>query len=109
MKRVISLIVTITFLILVTSCNTPVSSTTSYIQILNKKIGPKNNYLLEAKNPYDKNANVFNITIDDEKLWNLIKLDQIYLSTYEYKDINKKVKLLSIKYPSETNENNNKR
>jgi hypothetical protein len=108
LRYIIRFIVTITILLSVTSCNTPVSSTTSYIQIINKKIHPKNKYLIEAKNPYDKNAKTFNITIDDENLWNLIKVDQIYLSIYEYKDINKKVKLLSIKYPSELNENNRK-
>jgi len=107
-RRIISFIVTISFLLSVTSCNSPVTSTSSYIQILSKKIDTKNNYLLEVKNPYDKNDRSFNITIDDENLWNLIKEDQIYLSTYEYKDINKKVKILSIKYPSDPNQNNSK-
>ncbi|MFD1177817.1 hypothetical protein ACFQ3W_16125 [Paenibacillus puldeungensis] len=60
---------------------------------------------LEAKNPYDKNAKIFKIQINDGNLWNLIKVDQIYFATYEYEDITNKVKLVSIKYPSEPNDN----
>ncbi|GGA19423.1 hypothetical protein [Paenibacillus physcomitrellae] len=62
----------------------------------------KNNYIIEVKNPYDKDAEPFNITVDDERVWNLIQEDRIYLLTYEYKDINKKVELVSIKSSSET-------
>lgn len=92
-----------------TSCNSRVSSTASYIQILSKEQSPKSTYELEAKNPYDKNARTFKIQIDDENLWNLIEVDQIYFATYEYKDKIKEVKLISIKHPSEQTNNKNKR
>lgn len=58
-------------------------------------------YKVEAINPYDKHAKPFLITISDNNLWNLFEQDSIYLASYEYKDINKKVILLSIKHPSE--------
>ncbi|MNY51395.1 hypothetical protein D3C86_1869790 [compost metagenome] len=85
------------------SCNSSISNTTSYIKIVSKDQSANSTYELVAKNPYDKNAKPFKIQIDDENVWNLINVDQIYFATYEYKDINKKVELISIKYPSEPN------
>ncbi|MNY46455.1 hypothetical protein D3C86_1816350 [compost metagenome] len=60
------------------------------------------------KNPYDKDATPFNITIQNENLWNLIEENRIYFSSYEYKDINKRVDLLTIKYPSQADSKTNK-
>lgn len=55
---------------------------------------------MRVKNPYDSDAITFTMAISEENLWNLIQVDQIYFATYEYTDINKKVELVSIKYPS---------
>ncbi|MGG0168874.1 hypothetical protein [Paenibacillus dokdonensis] len=83
------------------SCNTPVSSTTSYIQVISKETGKKDTHTITVKNPYDNNAKPFFITVTDEKLWNLMELNRIYFSSYEYKKITDRVDLLSIQYPNE--------
>ena len=102
LKYVMSLLITGSLLVLLLiSCNDSVSITASYIQILSKKTGTQRTYELEVKNPYDNDAITFTMTIPEENLWNLIQVDQIYFATYEYTDINKKVELVSIKYPSE--------
>ena len=92
-------------IVLLSACNKPTSNTTSYIQVISKEVDKKSNFLVTVKNPNDKAAVLFKITIKDENLWNLIEVDRIYFSTYEYKDINEKVELLQIKYPAEPNSN----
>lgn len=83
MKYVVSLLITGFLLVFMhISCNDPVSTTASYIQILSKKLG------------------TFTMTIPEENLWNIIQVNQIYFATYEYTDINKKVELVSINYPT---------
>ncbi len=62
----------------------------------------KSHYFITVKNPYDGTAKQFKITIKDLNLWNIIEVDKIYFSTYEYKNINEKVDLIEIKLPSET-------
>ena len=85
-----------------TACNRPVSNTTSYIQVMDKEMDKKSHYFITVKNPYDESAKPFKITIKDLNLWNIIEVDKIYFSTYEYKNINEKVDLIEIKLPSET-------
>ncbi|MED5016714.1 hypothetical protein P9847_05265 [Paenibacillus chibensis] len=101
MKRSLRLIIGCTLMVLLSSCNTPVSSTASYIQVISKETGKNNEHGITVKNPYDKNGAPFQITIDDEKLWNLIEVDRIYFSDYDYRDIHGKVTLGNIQLPSE--------
>lgn len=101
MKSKLYIFVMLLVVFCLASCNTPVSSTTSYIQVISKETGKKDTHTITVKNPYDKNANPFQITVTDEKLWNLMELNRIYFSSYEYKKITDRVDLLSIQYPNE--------
>ncbi len=88
------------FAVCFSSCNDQVSSTASYIQVIGKETGERGSSTITVKNPYDKNAKPFEITIADEMLWNLIEVDRIYFSSYETYG-NGDVKLEMIKYPDD--------
>jgi hypothetical protein len=102
LKKVI-LLVFIGSVILLSGCSEAKSSTSSYIKVIDKGI-TKQQYWVEAINPYLRQPQRFKLTIDQENTWNLIEKDNEYLAIYAYTSLDKGADLLSIKHPAKINE-----
>ncbi|CAH2717479.1 hypothetical protein BACCIP111895_04693 [Neobacillus rhizosphaerae] len=89
------LIVIILALVIIYKAN--IINTTSYITILDKGNDGRN-YWVVVVNPFDSVKKKFKINIDSKTTWNLIKINEKYLATYEYISIERNVNLVDIQY-----------